>query len=174
MHIHDAALTILLLLSGWFEHPRLPSSIWDTKPSTVLLGLAFPSLGHSVGNSVSLSPYNETPNISYSQSALISMCLPCFPFSKAQYERGNRRHFGRYKYAWDGLRWVLIDTVSLILNFIILCGSFCPELGYLPGCKCAQAMGAPRPLLSSIYHSHSIPLKCWLIAFTLHMRGPEE
>ncbi len=39
------------------------------------------------------------------------MCLPCFSFSNAQYERGNRSGY-QYQYVWNGQTWVLRDTVS--------------------------------------------------------------
>lgn len=40
------------------------------------------------------------------------MCLPCFSFSNAQYERGNRQPTRQYQYVWNGQAWVLHDTVS--------------------------------------------------------------
>lgn len=40
------------------------------------------------------------------------MCLPCFSFSKAQYERGDRQPARQYQYVWNGQAWVLQDSVS--------------------------------------------------------------
>jgi hypothetical protein len=43
------------------------------------------------------------------------MCLPCFSFSNAQCERGNRVPVRQYQYVWNGQTWVLRDTVSILL-----------------------------------------------------------
>ena len=40
------------------------------------------------------------------------MCLPCFPFSNAQYERGNSQSGYQFQYVWNGQTWVLRNTVS--------------------------------------------------------------
>jgi hypothetical protein len=40
------------------------------------------------------------------------MCLPCFSFSNAQYERGDRQPTRQYQYVWNGQAWVLQEAVS--------------------------------------------------------------
>ena len=43
------------------------------------------------------------------------MCLPCFPFSEAKYER-NDDAGGQYQYVWNGQSWVLRKKVSQLFS----------------------------------------------------------
>jgi hypothetical protein len=71
--------------------------------------LADPAVLSSSASSISLLLRDPAP-IRHAKRS--NMCLPCFSFSNAQYERGNRVPLRQYQYVWNGQTWVLRDTVS--------------------------------------------------------------
>jgi hypothetical protein len=102
----------------------------------------------SVSSNLNILLYHHNTNTTLlSLQARSKMCLPCFSFSKAQYERGNRQPVRQYQYVWNGQTWLLRDSVS--------------SSDFLE-CRCAHPNSRPENSCPFSGTKHNTPdLPCW-------------